>query len=124
MGADLFTLDPALSTSTPERIWLSTGVRSIDRCVETFCPLDPRAAQSEEACGKGLGLLVPILLKTKKDWDAPESRLSSLLVVIEATESVRVGIPLGGSHGIAHQLGPLGVGRVETSCILRPAVLE
>lgn len=33
-------------------------------------------------------------------------------------------IPMGASHGIGHQLGPLGVGHGETSCILLPAVLK
>src|SRR5436309_15226187 len=31
---------------------------------------------------------------------------------------------VGASHGIGHQLGPLGVGHGETSCILLPAVLS
>ena len=31
---------------------------------------------------------------------------------------------MGGSHAIGHQLGPLGVGHGETSCILLPAVLK
>ena len=31
---------------------------------------------------------------------------------------------VGASHGIGHQLGPLGVGHSETSCILLPAVLS
>lgn len=32
------------------------------------------------------------------------------------------GVQLGASHGIGHQLGPLGVGHGETSCILLPSV--
>jgi hypothetical protein len=36
--------------------------------------------------------------------------------------AVRSGVDLGASHGIGHQLGPLGVGHGETSCILLPAV--
>ena len=31
---------------------------------------------------------------------------------------------MGASHGIGHQLGPLGVGHGETSCILPPAVCK
>ncbi|KAJ2972254.1 hypothetical protein NUW58_g9224 [Xylaria curta] len=34
------------------------------------------------------------------------------------------GVPLGASHGIGHQLGPVGVGHGETSCILNPAVCK
>lgn len=31
---------------------------------------------------------------------------------------VVLGVPMGASHGIGHQPGPLGVGHGETSCIL------
>ena len=31
---------------------------------------------------------------------------------------------MGASHGIGHQLGPLGVGHGETSCVLLPAVCK
>jgi alcohol dehydrogenase class IV len=34
------------------------------------------------------------------------------------------GVELGASHGIGHQLGPLGVGHGETSCVLLPAVCK
>lgn len=34
------------------------------------------------------------------------------------------GVPLGASHGIGHQLGLLGVGHGETSCIMLPAVCK
>lgn len=37
MGARLVILDPVLSISTPERIWLSTGMRAVDHCVEGLC---------------------------------------------------------------------------------------
>lgn len=45
--------------------------------------------------------------------------------VIEAMSVVfQHGVPMGASHGIGHQLGPLGVGHGETSCILLPAVCK
>ncbi|KAG7111239.1 Dehydrogenase FUM7 like protein [Verticillium longisporum] len=36
---DLVIQDPELCTTTPERIWLSTGIRAVDHCVETLCSL-------------------------------------------------------------------------------------
>lgn len=39
-------------------------------------------------------------------------------------KSVRAGIPMGGSHAIGHQLGPMGVGHGVTSCIMCPAVMK
>jgi alcohol dehydrogenase class IV len=124
MGADLVILDPALSVTTPERIWLSTGIRSVDHCVEGICSLDPRAASNVPAFEKGLKLLVPNLLRTKADWEAEEPRLQCMMGVVEAMLGLKSGVPMGGSHAIGHQLGPLGVGHGETSCVMLPAVLK
>lgn len=125
MGADLIILDPALSISTPERIWLSTGVRAIDHCVEGLCSTSANAGeQSDRSFTEGLKLLVPNLVQTKKDWNAEEPRLKEMMGVVEAMKGLALGVPMGGSHGIGHQLGPLGVGHGETSCILLPAMLR
>ena len=124
MGADLIILDPALSVTTPERIWLSTGIRSVDHCVEGLCSLDPRAAESAEAFERGLRLLVPNLLCTKGDWEAEGPRLECMMGVVDAMQGLGGGVPMGASHGIGHQLGPLGVGHGETSCVMLPAVLK
>ena len=125
LGADLIILDPALSVSTPERIWLSTGIRAADHCVEGLCSTSPNVSKDSDArFGEGLKLLVPNLLITKKSWEAEEPRLKEMMGVIEAMKAFGQGVPMGGSHGIGHQLGPLGVGHGETSCILLPAVLK
>jgi alcohol dehydrogenase class IV len=34
MFADIVVFDPALSTTTPERFWMSTGIRLLDHCIE------------------------------------------------------------------------------------------
>jgi len=45
--------------------------------------------------------------------------------VISAVKSIHYHkVPTGASHGIGHQLGPLGVGHGETSCIMLPAVCK
>jgi alcohol dehydrogenase class IV len=85
MGADLIILDPALSVSTPERIWLSTGMRAVDHCVEGLCSLSPAVGQaSDHANKKGLRLLVPNLLRTRKDWGNLDARLNEMMGVLEA----------------------------------------
>jgi alcohol dehydrogenase class IV len=96
----------------------------VDHCVEGPCSLDARAEASASALEKGLRSLVPSLLQTKADWEALERRLRSMMGVVEAVQGLKSGLPMGGSHGIGHQLGPLGVGHGETSCILLPAVLK
>lgn len=120
---DLVILDPELSTSTPEHIWLSTGVKAVDHCVETLCSLESDDEADEDA-RQGLRKLLPGLLGSKIDAQDLERRLSCQLGVIDAMSACSRGVPLGASHGIGHQLGPVGVGHGETSCVLLPAVCK
>ncbi|TAQ90186.1 hypothetical protein B7494_g1483 [Chlorociboria aeruginascens] len=123
--ADLIILDPKLSISTPEKFWLSTGIRAVDHCVEGLCSTDQKVGEeSDRDFSEGLRLLVPNLLITKKHWKETEPRLREMEGVVMAMKGLRIGLPMGGSHGIGHQLGPLGVGHGETSCVLLPSVLK
>jgi alcohol dehydrogenase class IV len=119
----LVILDPELTTSTPERIWLSTGIRAVDHCVETLCSLLSNEKGDKEA-EVGLLKLVPALVETHRDPHDLDARFETMRGVIKAMSAVGSGVPLGASHAIGHQLGPLGVGHGETSCILLPAVCK
>lgn len=123
MGSRLIILDPELCLTTPEYHWLSTGFRSFDHCVEAICCPDGTPASDQKA-EEGLRLLAPALLKCKKDGDDVEARRQCQLAVNFAMDAVRSGIPMGGSHAIGHQLGPLGVPHGVTSCIMCPAVMK
>ncbi|KAK3683004.1 alcohol dehydrogenase [Podospora appendiculata] len=135
-GAQLVILDPALTVSTPERVWLSSGMRAIDHCVEGLCSLwfrpgegggegeDSRKAEVEAWLVKGLSLLLPSLLVTKRHPNDLDARRSEMLGVIEPFRAFQSGVSMGASHGIGHQLGPLGVGHGETSCVMLPSVLR
>ncbi|MCJ1273469.1 hypothetical protein MMC21_001260 [Puttea exsequens] len=123
MAPRLVILDPELAITTPERIWLSTGIRAVDHCVEAICSLHP-SPEGDESAEKGLRKLLRGLLKTKKEPSEVRSRLECQLGAVDAISAVLSEVPLGGSHGIGHQLGPLGVGHGETSCILLPAVCK
>lgn len=123
-GPALVILDPELTTTTPDSTWLSTGIRAVDHCVEGMCSLQSKP-ESDADAAKGLKLLVPGLLRCKKNKQDLDARLSCQMGVIEAMKAVFMhGVPMGASHGIGHQLGPLGVGHGETSCILLPAVCK
>lgn len=122
-GPALVVLDAELTQTTPASVWLSTGIRAVDHCVETMCSLQSTAAADKDA-GAGLKLLVSGLLRCKHDGEDVEARHQCQVGVIEAMKAVSTGVPMGGSHAIGHQLGPLGVGHGETSCILLPAVCE
>ncbi len=46
-------LDPALTLHTPEWLWLSTGIRAVDHCVEGVCSNEAHAFGDAHAL-KGL----------------------------------------------------------------------
>ena len=117
----LVILDSELSKTTPERIWLSTGIRAVDHCVEAICSIKA-TARGDQAAENGLRKLLPGLLKTKEEPELLEPRLQCQLGAMDAISAVLQGIPMGASHGIGHQLGPLGVGHGETSGIMLPTV--
>ncbi|KAL7626660.1 hypothetical protein AAE478_003434 [Parahypoxylon ruwenzoriense] len=119
----LVILDPELTTTTPDKVWLSTGIKAVDHCVETLCSLQSDDLADADA-RRGLAKLIPGLLKTKQNPKDLEARLETQLGAKDAMAACSRGVPLGASHGIAHQLGPAGVSHGETSCILNPAVCK
>jgi alcohol dehydrogenase class IV len=123
LDPELVIQDPELCLTTPQWVWLSTGIRSVDHCVETLCSLLSNDVGDEWAA-RGLSKLVPGLLDSKANPDSLEGRHLCQQGVVEAMCAVSSGVPLGASHAIGHQLGPLGVGHGETSCILLPAVCK
>ncbi|TAQ90324.1 hypothetical protein B7494_g1346 [Chlorociboria aeruginascens] len=123
MGVSLIILDAELCLGTPRYHWLSTGVRSVDHCVEALCSLEATPA-SDEAAEAGLRLLIPWLLQTQADEFNVEARHQCQMGVRFAMRNVRAGIPMGGSHAIGHQLGPMGVAHGVTSCIMCPEVMK
>ncbi|RFU27853.1 hypothetical protein B7463_g8484, partial [Scytalidium lignicola] len=120
---ELVIQDPELCLTTPEWVWLSTGIRSVDHCVETLCSLQSNE-KGDTWARRGLARLIPGLLQSKSDPKDLFVRHECQLGVVEAMCAVSSGVPLGASHAIGHQLGPLGVGHGETSCILLPAVCK
>ncbi|KAG2418442.1 hypothetical protein HFD88_001543 [Aspergillus terreus] len=126
-GPQLVILDPDLARSTPPHIWLSTGVRAVDHCVETAVAVRNTSAETDALALQALGRLVPGLLRCKADRADRDAHLQCQLGSVDAMAACTTGavaVQLGASHGIGHQLGPLGVGHGETSCILLPAVCK
>jgi alcohol dehydrogenase class IV len=122
----LVILDPELCLTTPEWVWLSTGVRAIDHATEAMCSMKA-FSEVDVAAEKSLRLLLTNLLITKQNPQDLDARLQCqlaanyiLVMLLYAPEILLA----GGSHGIGHQLGPLGVGHGQTSCIMLPAVMK
>jgi len=129
-GHRVIIMDPHLTLTAPQRVWLSTGLRAIDHCVESICSLRPKPEGTQCAL-RGIGLLLPSLLRTKEDPGNLDARLKAQLGAAESMKPhVIHGVPVGkcrcagwegvfsavlliqiegGSHGIGHQVGPYGV---------------
>jgi maleylacetate reductase len=76
--ADVVILDPELAQHSPEWVWMSSGVRSIDHCVELLGSLNPDVeAETEEAAVQGLIEVVRGLLKLRKDPKDLRARLET-----------------------------------------------
>jgi alcohol dehydrogenase class IV len=116
-------LDPAITLHTPEWLWLSTAVRSIDHAVESICSLTAQPI-TDANCIHGLGMLQSSLRRTKQQPGDLEARLQSQLGVWLATAGLARG-QHGASHGIGYALGAVGsVPHGHCSCVMLPAVLR
>jgi alcohol dehydrogenase class IV len=120
----LIILSGAVARTTPLDIWLQSGIRGVDHCVEALCSTIS-TEEVDKSATKGLQCLIPGLLKTKNDPNDEDTRHECQLGIMYAMLPLHRLIPCGASHGIGHMLGPLGkVGHGETSCILLPAVCK
>jgi alcohol dehydrogenase class IV len=123
IGGQVVILDPAATMHTPDRLWLSTGVRAVDHAVETICSRRPQPF-TDATCIHALGLLQRSLPSNKADRADLEARLESQLAVWLATTGLGR-VDWGASHGIGHQLGAVaGVPHGYCSCVMLPAVLR
>ena len=119
----LIILDPVLTLTTPMRVWVSTGVRAVDHCVEALCSIK----SNEKANGdfiRSIRLLISGLLQCTKNPNDTEARSQCQFGCMSYMKVMLLKIPLGASHGIGRQLGPYNVPHGETSCILMPAVAK
>ena len=104
-GPKLIILDSKLALTTPLNVWLQSGVRSIDHCMESFC--QPSIDKStEEACVEGLQCLVPGLLNAVRDSSDAKARHDCLLGIGFAMTPLNRHVLPGASHGIGMFLPP------------------
>jgi len=116
-------LDPALSLHTPEKLWFSTAVRSIDHAIESFCA-GASNPYIRANTWQAVRLFFSSLRRTKEDPHDLDARLSSQQAVWLATQGL-FRVPMGASHGISYLLGSVGgAPHGYTSCVTLPAVLR
>ncbi len=116
-------LDPEVTLETPRDLWLSSGMKAIDHCVETLYSTD-RQPVTEAMVEAGLTELVHHLPLSVGDPANLESRKhcqTGAWLAIFGIMNVRLGL----SHAIGHQVGARwGVPHGITSCLSMPAVIE
>ncbi len=116
-------LDPALTLDTPEWLWLSSGIRSLDHAVETlyspgFHPV------SETLALQAIRDLFACLPRTRENPADLQARLRCQLAAWMSFFAP-LSVPMGLSHRIGRSLGAsYDIPHGYTSCIILPQVMR
>jgi len=117
-------LDPAVTRHTPMWLWLSTGIRAVDHCVEGICS-NEATPYGDASALHGLSLLARGLPRVKADPNDMEARLDCQLGAWLSMAPLVAGVPMGASHGIGYVLGAVfDIPHGHTSCIMLPSVMR
>jgi len=117
-------LDPAMTLATPEWLFLSTGIRAVDHCVEGICSTEAHPYVDAQAL-HGLALLASGLPRVKANPSDLAARLDCQLGAWLSMGPLANGVPMGASHGIGYVLGAaFDIPHGHTSCIMLPAVMR
>jgi len=117
-------LDPALSLHTPDWLFLSTGIRAVDHCVEGICSREAHPYGDAQAL-KGLSMLASGLPRVKANPRDLDARMDCQIGTWLSTGPLTSGVPMGASHGIGYVLGAAhGVPHGYTSCVMLPFVMR
>ena len=117
-------LDPAITVHTPEWLFLSTGIRAVDHCVEAICSPETHPYADAQSV-KGLAMLSVALPRVKADPADLDARMDAQIGTWLSMGALAAGVPMGASHGIGYVLGAaFDVPHGYTSCIMLPAVMR
>jgi maleylacetate reductase len=117
-------LDPEISVHTPAWLFLSTGIRAVDHCVEGICSREAHPYGDAQAL-KGLEMLAAGLPRVKADPTDISARMDCQIGTWLSTGPLASGVPMGASHGIGYVLGAeFDVPHGYTSCVMLPAVMR
>ena len=121
--ADLIVLDPDMTAGTPDWLWLSTGVKALDHCIERLYCRGNQPAIDAPVLSAAEMLFNSLPRSRQAEGDA-EARLQCLV----AAWMSMMGAPnfaVGLSHAIGHIVGvKYSVGHGYTSCVTQPYVME
>ncbi len=115
-------LDPELTLATPERLWLGTGMRAVDHCIEAMCS-STHQPFTDALAYRSLNMLVRYLRESKADPDDMAARGQCMVAAWMSVVGL-ASVTLGLSHGIGHQLGArCNVPHGETSAVMMHNVM-
>ena len=113
-------LDPAATSTTPQELFLSSGMRAMDHAVERWLSIAPTPL-ADAVSSQAMQMLARALPAVRRD---PGDAAARLEAQIAAWLSIITEAPVGASHGLGYILGAArGVPHGVTSCITLPAVL-
>ena len=121
--AHLIVLDPDMTEGTPDWLWLSSGVKALDHCIERlYCRGSQPATDATTV--KAAELLFQNLPQSREEMGDSDARLNCLMgawLSMMGAPSVGSGL----SHAIGHVIGvKYSVGHGYTSCVTQPYVME
>ncbi len=117
-------LDPAITVHTPEWLFLSTGIRAVDHCVEGLCSRGAHPYADAQAM-RGLSMLAQGLPRVKADPGDLDARMDCQIGTWLSMGPLSSGVPMGASHGIGYVLGAVyDVPHGYTSCVMLPSVMR
>ncbi len=121
--AHLIVLDPVMTEGTPDWLWLSSGVKALDHCIERLYCHGHQPA-TDATCLMAAELLFRHLPQSREEDRNPEARLQCLVAAwLSMMGAPSVGSGL--SHALGHVIGvKYNVGHGHTSCVTQPYVME
>jgi maleylacetate reductase len=85
---------------TPEWLFLSTGIRAVDHCVEGLCSREAHPYADAQAM-KGLSMLAQALPRVKANPGDLDARMDCQIGTWLSMAPLSAGVPMGASHGSA-----------------------
>lgn len=120
---DVVILDPVATTTAPDWLVFSSGIRAVDHCVETILSSRPNPFADASAL-HGLKLLAENLPAMRAAPDDLQPRQGLQFGMWLSMVGPCIGVPLGASHAIGRALGgTFAIPHGRTSCVmLAPAL--
>ncbi|KAL8790198.1 MAG: hypothetical protein Q9213_000729 [Squamulea squamosa] len=119
--------DSTFARETPQKLWLSTGIRALDHAVELMYYPTASEAPTKQLCLAALSQLFEYLPKYKKEPGNEDNITRLQLACFTSLFGLGLNIkgPLGLSHALGYALGaPYGIPHGITSCLTLPSVVR